>query len=68
MGDLTRLFTAYAEGSSLESAALTAAFLLLMLVLQKPHACLKNIQSIFNVECLYGLMDPSLLSWRSQEK
>lgn len=38
MRELTRLFTAYAEGSSLESAALTAAFLLPMLVLQKPHA------------------------------
>ena len=42
MRELTRLFTAYAEGSSLESAALTAAFLLPMLVLQKPHARSKS--------------------------
>ena len=36
--ELTRLYNAYAEGSALESIALTAAMLLPILLLQKPHA------------------------------
>ena len=40
--ELSRLFRSYAEGSSMESTALTAAFLLPILVLQKPPSRLKS--------------------------
>ena len=40
--ELSRLFRSYAEGSTLESIALTAAFLLPVLVLQRPSSRLKS--------------------------
>ena len=40
--ELSHLFRSYAEGSSLESVALTAAFLFPILVLQKPSPKLKS--------------------------
>ena len=40
--ELTSLFTAYAQGSAMESIALTAAMVICALLLQKPHQASKS--------------------------
>ena len=40
--ELTSLFTAYAQGSAMESIALTAAMVICVLLLQKPHQALNH--------------------------
>ena len=47
--ELSRLFCSYAEGSSMESIGLTAAFLLPILVLQKPPSRLKSKEIAFHL-------------------
>ena len=56
--ELSRLFQAYAERSSLESIAITAAMVLPVLVLQKPH---KSSKAKDHVRCL----DRRLKAWKA---
>ena len=55
--ELSRPFRSYAEASSLESVALTAAVLFPVLVLQKPHPKSKprTLLNTFHVVFCYGL-------------
>ena len=49
--EMSRLFRSYSEGSSIESVALTAAFLFPILVLQKPSSRLKSRELATHLNC-----------------
>ena len=49
--ELTRLFTAYAENSALQSTALKAAMIMQTLLLQKPHQRSKTKDHSTHLEC-----------------
>ena len=54
MSELARLFRAYADGSALESIALTAVMLMPLLLLQRPHQNSKNMCNALNAAWAAG--------------
>ena len=57
VGELTRLFNAFAMESDLESIALKAAMTLPSLMLQKPHAKSKTHDHISCLQCRLSLWE-----------